>query len=196
MQVDFPALGDATSITIKKGDILETATVIRVTLKLRSIFDMVTSEVMEVKRVFDQLPSVEINSRSSVLKKNNFYVIATGGIPSCADGDKAAAPSLTYSWSVTSTATRDGETDDGQSSGEDVVELDTLMEQKLVRYTNKRESGLRFKQHVLSSCTTYKFRCDVSYDSGDGNEVTNWQTREVAVKQGKIVAIISGHLLY
>ena len=195
VQVGFPALGNATSITIKKSDVPETATVIRVTLKLRSIFDTVTSKVIEVKRVLAKLPSVEINSRSSVLKKNNFYVIATGGIPSCADGDNAGAPSLTYSWSVTSTATRDGETDDSQSSGEDVVELDSLMKQKLAHYTNKRESGLRFEANALLSCRTYRFRCTVSYKSGDGSTVNNWDTREVVVKQGEIVAIISGHLL-
>ena len=193
VQVGFPALGNATSITIKKSDVPETATAIRVTLKLRSIFDTVTSKVMEVKRALAKLPSVDINSRSSVLKKNNFYVIATGGIPSCADGDNAGAPSLTYSWSVTSTATRDGETDDSQSSRREP--LSSWMKQKLVRYTNKRESGLRFKAYALLSCTTYRFRCTVSYKSGDGSTVNNWDTREVVVKQGKIVAIISGRLL-
>ena len=193
LAADFPTLGKANSITIKKGVMPKMATAIRVELKLRSIFDTVALKVMEVKRVLDQLPSVEINSRNSVLRQNNFLLIASSSIPPCADGDKAAAPSLTYSWSVTSTATRDGETDDSQSSRREP--LSSWMKQKLVRYTNKRESGLRFKAYALLSCRTYRFRCTVSYKSGDGSTVNNWDTREVVVKQGKIVAIISGHLL-
>ena len=191
LQTGFPALGNTTSITIKKDVMPQTATVIRVTLKLRSIFNRVTSTLIEVNRVLDQLPSVEINARSSVLKQDKFFVIASGSIPPCANSARAnAAPSFRYSWKIN--ATQAVETGDSQSSREEVVALESLIKQGLVRYTNKRKSGLRFIAHALSSCTTYKFRCEVSYNSGDGNVVKNWQTREVAVTQGNIVAIISG----
>ena len=193
LQSGFPALGNATSITIKQGVMPQTATVIRVTLKLRSIFNTITSKVIEVKRVLDRLPSVEINSRSSVLKHDMFVVVASGTIPACANGATAnAAPSFVYTWEMWSIAAQAGQTDDSESSREEVVALNSLMQQGAVRYTDKRKSGLRFISHALSACTRYRFRCNVSYDSGDGKVVTNWHTREVAVTQGKIVAIISG----
>ena len=180
-----PALGDAASATIRKNAMPDAATVIRVTLKLRSIFKMVTTTVIEVKRVLDQLPSVELNAQTSVLKRNSFIMSASGSIPPCANDTKATArPSFAYSWQMWSIPTQSGKSRNSQSSVELVVPLDV--------YTNRRQSALRFVPHALASCTTYRLRCTVAYSTGDGSSVSNWQTHDVAVSQGNIVAIISG----
>ena len=188
---DFPSLGTAASTTIAKRDMPEGCTNIRVTLQLRSIFGAVTSTQIQVKRVLDALPVVELNARSSVSKRNALVVAAAGSIPRCKSGDSPSAqPSFVYSWQMWSL--RSGESSDDESSPGTVVPLEELIEQGVARYTNTRKSSLRFAPHALSPCTAYKFRCTVAYSIGEGASVSNWQTHEVAVSQGNIVAIISG----
>ena len=186
---DFPSLGAAASATVAKRVMPEGATSIRVTLQLRSIFGAVSTTAMEVKRVLDALPAVELSARSSVSKRNGFVVSAAGSIPRCKGGGKASAePSFVYSWQLWSL----GRSSDAESSPGTVVPLGGLLQRGLVRYTNRRKSRLRFAPHALSPCTAYRFRCTVAYSAGEDGSVSNWQTHEVAVARGDIVAIISG----
>ena len=199
LPADFPSLGKLPSATIAKAVMPNGTSSIRVTLKLRSIFHAETTTVIEVERVLNQLPAVELNARSSVLKRNKFIVAASGSIPPC-EGDTNAAggkPKFKYSWKLSSAPMQSGKNNNDKSSPKEKVNLAGLIDKRIggkriVRYTNKRESRIRFKPHALASCTTYSFNCTVAYNPGDGSSVSNWQTHEVAISQGNIVAIISG----
>ena len=193
LPASFPSLGKEASATIAKAAMPDGTTSIRVTLQLRSIFSTVTTKVIEVNRVLDRLPTVELNARSSVLQRDKFIAAASGSIPPCeGDSNAGAEPSFTYSWQLWSAPTQSGNTNNDESSLKTEVDVDGLMAKGMVSYTNRRKSGMRFVPHALVSCTTYSFRCTVAYNAGTGSSVSNWQTHELAISQGNVVAIISG----
>ena len=182
--IDSSILGSASSVTVMADQIPGAATNILVMLNLRSkLFGTQSATIVRVERALDELPSVEISAQSVSLQQNEFSIETSGSIPACANG--TLTPAFTYSWEMFSSTAQDTWT---------VVDLEDFMQRDLVSYTNKRESGMRFAAHTLKSCTTYRFKCTVGYSTVGNAEVSNWQTHEVVIQQGEIVALISGNL--
>ena len=177
--INSSVLGSASSVTVKSEMIPGTATKISVTLTLRSgLFSTQSETKVHVERALNQLPSVEISAQSVSLQQNAFTIKASGSIPACSTDTLKSA--FTYVWEMFSI-----------TAGQDTWAVEDL--KGLANYTNKRRSGLRFAAHTLHACTTYQFKCTVGYSIGGNNETTNWQTHEVVIQQGEIVALISGN---
>ena len=176
------------SVSVTAKEIPHETTTITVTLTLTSIFGTQSRDVIKVERALNQVPLVELSARSLVLRKNAFVVSASGSIPPCENGagSSAVTPAFTYSWRLMQTG---ADNDDSLSIQQTRVDVSL---KNLSSSTNKQGSGLRFASYALDSCATYRFRCTVGYSSRGKASVSNWQTHDLTVPQGKVVALISG----